>query len=72
MSCVKELELDPATLDASALTVVHTRIDRPANYIIGESEDPISDHDPQQGLPPELQNARKARAPTKIDLTKCA
>lgn len=72
VSCVKELELDPATLDASALTVVHTRIDRPANYIIGESEDPIYDHDPQQGLPRELQSARKARAPSKVDLTKCA
>ena len=71
VSCVKELELDPATLDASALTVVHTRIDRPANYIIGESEDPVYDHDPQQGLPEELRATRKGRPPSKVDLTRC-
>jgi len=69
---VKELEFDPATLNASAMTAVHARIDRPANYIVGESEDPIYSHDPQQGLPPELQKARGARAPSKVDLTKCA
>ena len=72
VTCVKELELDPATLNASALTVVHTRIDRPANYIIGESEDPIYDHDPQQGLPEEFQKARGGRPPSKVDLTRCA
>ena len=72
VTCVKELELDPMTLDKSELVVVHSRIDRPANYIMGESEDPIYDHDPQQGLPEELQQARSGRAASKVDLTKCA
>ncbi|MGE0629412.1 MAG: ornithine cyclodeaminase family protein [Hyphomicrobiaceae bacterium] len=71
VTCVKELELDPKTLAASALVAVHTRIDRPANYIIGESEDPIYDHDPQQGLPTELQQTRAGRPPSGVDLTKC-
>ena len=72
VTCVKELELDPATLNASALTVVHTRIDRPANYIVGESENAIYDHDPQQGLPSELQKARGGRSQSKVDITRCA
>jgi alanine dehydrogenase len=72
VSCVKELELDPVTLNNSALVVVHTRMDRPANYIIGEGETPIYSHDPQEGLPDELKKARGARAPSKVDLTRCA
>jgi ornithine cyclodeaminase/alanine dehydrogenase-like protein (mu-crystallin family) len=72
VTCVKELELDPHTLDASGLVVVHTRIDRPANYIIGESEDPIYDHDPQQGIPAEFSKERASRPASKVDLTKCA
>ena len=51
VTCVKELELGPGILGRSALVAVHTRLDRPANYIVGEGENPIYDHDPAQGLP---------------------
>lgn len=70
VTCVKELEFDPARLNASALTVVHTFIDRPANYIV--SENAIYDHDPQQGISAELQKARGGRSASKVDLTRCA
>lgn len=72
VTSVKELELDPETLNKSALVVVHSRLDRPANFIVGEGEDPIYSHDPQQGLPDELRSTRASRPPSKVDLTKCA
>lgn len=72
VTSVKELELDPATINSSALVVVHSRIDRPANFIVGEGEDPIYSHDPQQGLPAELQSTRASRVASKVDLTRCA
>jgi ornithine cyclodeaminase/alanine dehydrogenase-like protein (mu-crystallin family) len=72
VSCIKELELDPATLNNSALVVVHTRMDRPANYIIGEGESAIYSHDPQQGLPVELKKERSGRAASNVDLARCA
>lgn len=72
VTSVKELELDPETLNRSALVVVHTRIDRPANFIVGEGEDPIYSHDPQQGLPEELRTTRASRQPSNVDLTRCA
>jgi Ornithine cyclodeaminase/mu-crystallin family len=41
VTCVKELELGDGILEGSALNMVHTRIGRPANYIIGKGENPI-------------------------------
>jgi hypothetical protein len=45
-------------LERSALNVVHTRIGRPANYIIGKGQNPIYDHDPQEGLADDLKEVR--------------
>jgi ornithine cyclodeaminase/alanine dehydrogenase-like protein (mu-crystallin family) len=61
VSCVKELELGDGILERSALNVVHTRIGRPANYIIGKGERPIYDHDPQEGLAEDLKKIRGTR-----------
>lgn len=69
VTCVKELELGPGILGASGLVGVHTRLDRPANYIVGEGENPIYDHDPAQGLPEEVARTRALRPPNEVDLT---
>jgi alanine dehydrogenase len=61
VTCVKELELGDGILERSKLNVVHTRIGRPANYIIGKGEQPIYDHDPQDGLAAEFKNVRGTR-----------
>ena len=58
VTCVKELELGDGILERSALNVVHTRIGRPANYIIGKGEQPVYDHDPQEGLADEFKKVR--------------
>jgi alanine dehydrogenase len=72
VTCVKELELGHGILGNSSLVVVHTRIDRPANYIVGRGENPIFDHDPQEGLTGEIARIRASKPPTEIDLTKQA
>jgi len=69
VSCVKELELGDGLLECSVLTVVHTRIGRPANYIVGKGENPIYDHDPQEGLADDLKNLRGQRR-ADVDLEK--
>jgi alanine dehydrogenase len=69
VTCVKELELGPGILGRSALVAVHTRLDRPANYIVGEGENPIYDHDPAQGLPDHVAQTRVQRVKNEIDLT---
>jgi alanine dehydrogenase len=61
VTCVKELELGDGILERSALNVVHTRIGRPANYIIGKGDQPVYDHDPQDGLADEFKNVRGTR-----------
>jgi hypothetical protein len=38
------------------------RIGRPANYLIGKGENPIYDHDPQDGLADEFKMVRDTRA----------
>jgi ornithine cyclodeaminase/alanine dehydrogenase-like protein (mu-crystallin family) len=48
---------------------VHTRIGRPANYIIGKGEQPIFDHDPQDGLAAEFKQVRGTRR-VGVDLEK--
>ena len=68
VTCVKELELGPGILGHSALVAVHTRLDRPANYIVGQGENPIYDHDPVQGLPENAAAARLSRAKNEVDL----
>jgi alanine dehydrogenase len=67
VTCVKELELADGILERSALNVVHARIGRPANYIIGKGEQPIYDHDPQAGLADEFQTVRGKRR-VRVDL----
>ncbi len=69
VSCVKELELGDGILERSVLNVVHTRIGRPANYIIGKGEEPIYDHDPQEGLADEFKKVRGTRR-VGVDLEK--
>ena len=51
--------------------MVHTRIGRPANYIIGKGENPIYDHDPQDGLADEVKKVRGTRR-VGVDLEKLA
>jgi alanine dehydrogenase len=68
VTCVKELELDDRIFERSAQVVVHTRIGRPANYIIGRGEEPIYDHDPKEALTQELQKDRGALR-SRSDLT---
>ncbi len=70
VTCVKELELGPGILGRSSLVAVHTRLDRPANYIVGEGENPIYDHDPAQGLPEEVARTRITRPENEVDLTR--
>lgn len=67
VTCVKELELDDQILERSSQVVVHTRLGRPANYIIGKGEEPIYDHDPKEGLAEDLQKIRGARK-SRVDL----
>jgi ornithine cyclodeaminase/alanine dehydrogenase-like protein (mu-crystallin family) len=70
VTCVKELELGAGILGRSALVAVHTRLDRPANYIVGQGENPIYDHDPAAGLPDEVAKTRTSRPANEVDLTK--
>ena len=70
VTCVKELELGPGILGRSSLVAVHTRLDRPANYIVGEGENPIYDHDPVAGLPEQVAQTRAQRPTNEVDLTK--
>ena len=49
--------------------VVHSRSDRPYNYIVGAGEQPIRAHDPQEGLPDELKQARASRPAGGVDLS---
>jgi ornithine cyclodeaminase/alanine dehydrogenase-like protein (mu-crystallin family) len=69
VTCVKELELADGILERSALNVVHTRIGRPANYIIGKGDQPFYDHDPQDGLAEEFKKVRGTRR-LRVDLEK--
>jgi alanine dehydrogenase len=50
VTCIKELEIGDDVLQRSAIVVVHTRLDKPANYIIGLGEEPVYDHDPELGI----------------------
>jgi ornithine cyclodeaminase/alanine dehydrogenase-like protein (mu-crystallin family) len=70
ITCIKELEIGGDILQRSALVVVHTRHDKPANYIIGLGEDPIYDHDPKQGVEGSFKQTRAARAASCVDLTR--
>jgi len=69
VTCLKELELGRGILANSSMVVVHTRLDRPANYIVGKGENPIFDHDPEEGLTGEIAKTRARRPPNEIDLT---
>jgi alanine dehydrogenase len=67
VTCVKELELDDRILERSAQVIVHTRLGRPANYIMGKGDEPIYDHDPKEGLAEDLQKIRGGRK-SRLDL----
>src|SRR5262252_8863217 len=67
VTCVKELELDDRILERAAQVVVHTRLGRPANFIIGKGQEAIYDHDPKEGLPEDLEKIRAARK-SRLDL----
>ena len=66
---MKELELDDRILERSSQVIVHTRLGRPANYIMGEGDEPIYDHDPKEALATDLQSVRGARKP-RLDLAR--
>jgi ornithine cyclodeaminase/alanine dehydrogenase-like protein (mu-crystallin family) len=68
VTCLKELELGDDVLERSALIVVHTRQGRPANFIIGQGNDPIYETDPIAGVADEFKKMREARPPSKFDL----
>lgn len=70
VTCVKELELGRGILGNSSLVVVHTRLDRPANYIVGKGENPIFDHDPEEALTGQIAKTRASRPPNEVDLTR--
>jgi alanine dehydrogenase len=70
VTCLKELEIGDDVLERSALIVVHTRHGRPANYIIGQGDDPIYETDPTLGVAGEFKQMRAARPPSKFDLLK--
>ena len=61
VTCIKELELGKGILERSALNVVHTRVGRPATYIVGKGENPIYDHDPPEGLADDANAVRGGR-----------
>jgi hypothetical protein len=46
---------------------VHTRLGRPANFIIGKGQEAIYGHDPEEGLAEDLQKIRAARK-NRLDL----
>ena len=46
---------------------MHTRLGRPANFIIGKGQEAIYDHDPKEGLAEDLQKIRATRK-SRLDL----
>lgn len=69
VTCVKVAELGAGILEKSAQVAVHTRLDRPANYIVGQGESPIYAHDPQEGLTDSARTARSGSAKPDFDLS---
>lgn len=72
ITCVKELELGPGILEGSSRVVVHTRLDRPANYIVGQGENAVYAHDPKEGVADHVKESRASRPASNVDLTKQA
>ena len=70
VTCLKELEIGDDILERSASIVVHTRHGRPANYIIGEGDDPIYETDPKVGIPGAAKEIRSAIAPSRFDMSR--
>ena len=69
VTCVKVAELGPGILEKSEQVAVHTRLDRPANYIVGKGEHPIYAHDPHEGLTERVRSARGGSSASEFDLT---
>lgn len=69
VTCVKVAELGAGILENSGQVAVHTRIDRPANYIVGQGEHPIYAHDPHEGLTERARSARSGSSASDFDLT---
>lgn len=70
VTCVKELELGAGILERSSQVVVHTRLDRPANYIVGHGESAVYAHDPKEGVAEGAKESRELRQASAVDLTK--
>jgi alanine dehydrogenase len=70
VTCVKELELGPGVLEQAGQVVVHTRLDRPANYVVGRGEQAIYAHDPAEGVQEDAGAIRATRVAGSIDLTR--
>ena len=70
VTCLKELEIGDDILERSASIVVHTRHGRPANYIIGEGDDPVYQTDPKVGIPGAAKEIRSAMAPSRFDMSR--
>jgi ornithine cyclodeaminase/alanine dehydrogenase-like protein (mu-crystallin family) len=70
VTCLKELEVGDDILERCACIVVHTRHGRPANYIIGQGDDPIYETDPTLGVGGAFKDMRAARTASKFDLLK--
>jgi alanine dehydrogenase len=69
VTCVKVAELGAGILENSGQVAVHTRLDRPTNYIVGQGEHPIYGHDPHEGLTESARSARTGSATSEFDLT---
>jgi len=68
VTCIKELEIGDDILERCANIVVHTRHGRPANYIIGQGDDPVYETDPQLGVDGAFKNMRAGRQVSKFNL----
>lgn len=70
VTCVKELELGAGILESSSSVVVHARLGRPSNYIVGHGENVVYAHDPQEALADNIKAQRASRVLSRIDLSK--
>ena len=68
VTCVKELELGSGILESCAQVVVHTRVGRPANYLVEKGETPIIRHDPDELIGAAAKH-RRITPPKSVDLS---
>jgi alanine dehydrogenase len=70
VTCLKELEIGDDILERSASIVVHTRHGRPANYIIGQGQDPIYETDPKVAIEGAAKDMRSAVPASRFDMSR--